>query len=1113
MAKSFKTAKTIKLFLDECREYLDSLDHDLVTLEGGDADDELMKRVKRNVHTLKGSSAMLEFNDISKISNSIEDVIAIIEPRLPEVDGDMVGQIFDKVDRIKELVAKIERGEYEEGGGEEPPQEKPPAPPPEKKKPVEDKKAPPPEERPETAKREAEEKAETPPPAPQPGTERVDLMSVLGERLRPGLERCFKLFQDVESKFVLAEGREPDAELIDSLFEDTRYLFSTLAPMGAPSVCHILHRLEMVLDAVKEGKIPRAEDLVEFVFSGITIVRAIVENRLASRPEGEIRGAAKWQADAEKRLKPLTQDKDSLTEDAALEIFRRLSIEEDVAALLEPFEKQMIAQQMIHGNQVFHVSFVVPASEREVLMDLPEAGKAFFEKGRIAASIYQICSTPQGLAYRVHFFQTTDVHEEELEEVTSVLEDVKDLKISHISLLSDHPVEKKPKAAKAAPAAGKKTPELETAPEKEEAPPEKPGKAAAKRRDDSKGPAQSTVRVDTEKLDVMVNLIAELVINHNKMEQELRTLKQLTNQTGEIYETVRDSKKRAFEHSYQETTLESLIQPLKKMDITSFDTDFSLEIDSFNPLLRNFMDSRSTLQEEITNLYGQAVEGEKNIEELIDGLGVIKKSFDALFLEFQNDEINIGRVIDDLQEETMKLRMLPVSQVFNKFPRRVRDIARDMNKKVEFSMMGEDTELDKTLIEEIEEPLLHLIRNAIDHGIETTEERLRNGKIETGTIRMNSYYEGNTVVVEVEDDGKGIDPEKVKRKAIEKRIISPEEAAPMDARAAINLIFQPGFSTKDEVSDLSGRGVGMDVVKNNIQKLKGTVGVSSEVGGGTVFKLKLPLTLAIIQAMIVKCGGMKFVIPMDPIEATELLTPDRLLSVENKEVFRYQELVVPVVRLADVFKLESVPTGTAQPVVVAGIGDRKIGIVVDEVIEKQQVVIKTLGAFLGEVRHIVGATIFGDGSIALIIDIGGIVSSLSQIVQRAHRPDAVKAKKRAKRVLLVDDSLSGRIAQRDMLERMGFHVEVASSGFQALEMLGEKEYDAVVTDINMPRMDGYEFTARMRSDESTRRMPVVMVTSDIKRADRQKGFDVGINEFLAKPFSDDDLRQAIEKHV
>ncbi|MEW5947202.1 MAG: response regulator, partial [bacterium] len=623
--------------------------------------------------------------------------------------------------------------------------------------------------------------------------------------------------------------------------------------------------------------------------------------------------------------------------------------------------------------------------------------------------------------------------------------------------------------------------------------------------------AKATVRVDTEKLDVLVNLIAELVINHNKMEQEIRALRQHIVQLGETLENLKSSRKKAVGHAFEDVAPEKVLEPLARLL-----PDARPEPDrSLGALTPGALTSlRAALREQVVRLYEHASAGEQNLDWLVGELAALKSDLDALFIEFQNDGINIGRVIDDLQDETMKLRMLPISQVFSKFPRKVRDIARSLGKKVDFVMEGEETELDKTLIEEIEDPLMHLIRNAIDHGIETTEERTQKGKPETGMIRLTAYHEGNSVVVEVEDDGKGMDPERIRRKALERRLISEEEAAQMDDRQALNLIFIPGFSTKEEVTDLSGRGVGMDVVKDNIHKLKGTVRVRSVPGEGTVFKLKLPLTLAIIQSMIVKTGGMKFVIPMDPIEATDLLTTDKVSSVEGRSVFRYHDQVLPLVRLSDVFQIESRrDEASGLPVVIVGVADVKVGLVVDEVIEKQQVVIKTLGDFLGDVRHLVGATIFGDGSIALIIDVGGIVASVSQIAQRAGRAGVAAEARRAKKILLVDDSLSGRLAQRDMLERMGYGVAVASSGFKALEMLREEKFSAVVTDINMPRMDGYEFAAKMRASERTRRLPVIMVTSDIKRVDRDRGAEVGINEFLAKPFSDEDLRQAVEKHM
>ncbi|HOY65172.1 MAG TPA: response regulator, partial [bacterium] len=270
-----------------------------------------------------------------------------------------------------------------------------------------------------------------------------------------------------------------------------------------------------------------------------------------------------------------------------------------------------------------------------------------------------------------------------------------------------------------------------------------------------------------------------------------------------------------------------------------------------------------------------------------------------------------------------------------------------------------------------------------------------------------------------------------------------------------------------------------------------------------------------IQAMIVKCAGRKFVIPMDPIESAEQVKSSEVRSVEGREVYKFHDMVIPLMRLRDVFSLgDEEGTRPAQfPVVIMTHGDKKIGLIVDEVIEKQQVVIKSLGEFLGDVKNISGTTIFGDGSMALIIDVPGIVQSIPRLSKRLERASAGADEKSRKHILLVDDSLSGRIAQREMIERMGYTVEVASSGMQALARLAERRYDMIVTDINMPRMDGYEFTQKVRSSPDIHRIPIIMVTSDIKSADRQKAYDVGIDDFLAKPFSEDDLKIAIEKHM
>ncbi|MEW6203236.1 MAG: response regulator [bacterium] len=1105
MAKSFKTAKTIKLFLDECKEYLNSLDQDLVELEGGSAAPELLTRIKRNVHTIKGSSAMLEFNDISGVAHAIENVIAKLEGRLPDINRVLMEEIFNKIDSIKELVRKIEIAAEDT--------EKPP--PPEKKAPV-----PQPQEKPEVKTAPAAEIKKKKagahghaPLRPEPATpkaRRTDLITITGDKLYSSLVSCFRIARDVESKFILADGRELSGDMIDSLDESIQYLYTSLIPTGIAAITLIFYQLRMVFDAAKEGKIERSGDLIDIAFSGISHAMMIVENRLAAKAAEGMSDLSEWHKRVSRQYDKLRGDKDFLNEETAAEIFQRLVLSADISDVMDSIEKFAVAKSLVEGLRIYHVSFIISAEDTELLMNLPEMCKVFFEMGKIVAAIYQHLPGAAGKPeYTAGLFLASSAPEDEIHRLAACLGGVKNLGIHLVNLggvqealaqsTAEETAEEAEEAEEVTPASGELRPQ-----------------AAPRRISQRVEGITTTVRVDTQKLDDLVNLIAELVINRNKIEQEIRSLKQGVNSLSEVYENLKDTRKKASLNSYREVTIEDLMRPFIRLVSESYYDDSTQKerVSGIKPLVgsRHALPLRTSLREEIVRLYEQAVGNEQTIDEFTRELTKVKSEFERLLMEFQADEVNIGRVVDDLQEETMKLRMLPISRVFNKFPRRVRDIAKEIGKKVEFVMEGEDTELDKTLIEKIEDPLMHLIRNAIDHGLETTGERVRVGKPETGRIILKAAQEGNWVVVEVEDDGKGMDAERIVEKALERRLISVEEAGQMDNRQSLNLIFIPGFSTKEEVSDLSGRGVGMDVVKENIQQLKGTVEVHSAVGEGTVFRLKLPLTLAIIPSMIVRTGGIKFVIPMDPIESAELLTRENVFSVEGKEVFRYQDVVLPLVRLKDVFQLESaLGEKDIFPVVVVGTADKRIGIAVDEVIEKQQVVIKGMGEFLGSVRHLGGATVFGDGSIALIVDVGGIISSVAQIAQRTGVRAA--ASRASKRILLVDDSLSGRIAQRDMLERMGFNVEVASSAFQALEMLEKSDYDAVVTDINMPRMDGYEFTATMRSYERTRQMPVILVTSDIKRVDRDKGFDVGVNEFLAKPFTDEDLMVAIEKHL
>ncbi len=328
----------------------------------------------------------------------------------------------------------------------------------------------------------------------------------------------------------------------------------------------------------------------------------------------------------------------------------------------------------------------------------------------------------------------------------------------------------------------------------------------------------------------------------------------------------------------------------------------------------------------------------------------------------------------ELQMAVMKTRMVPVAKVFDKLPRLVRELSRETSKDVELQIYGKDTELDKSIIDELYDPLVHIIRNCIDHGIEGADIRKRTGKSEKGIIVVNAEHEGNHIIISVEDDGKGMDPEVLKAKAVEKGILSVGEASEMSKRELLNLIFVPGFSTAESVTNISGRGVGMDVVRTNVTKLKGIIEIDSEPGRGTVITLKLPLTLAIIQGLIVEAAGEYFALPLGSVLEVVRVQKDEIETVNGLEVMRMREMVLPLGRIADLMRLDT--REEASPwkyIVVVGWSEHRLGIIVDSLHGQREIVIKSLGDYLGNVPAIAGSTILGDGRIILIIDIGEFI--------------------------------------------------------------------------------------------------------------------------------------------
>jgi len=332
-------------------------------------------------------------------------------------------------------------------------------------------------------------------------------------------------------------------------------------------------------------------------------------------------------------------------------------------------------------------------------------------------------------------------------------------------------------------------------------------------------------------------------------------------------------------------------------------------------------------------------------------------------------------VTSELQMQVLKMRMLPVEKVFKKFPRIVRNLARDLGKEVDLHIIGEETELDRSVVDEIGDPLIHLIRNALDHGLETPDERLSSGKSRNGTVVLSAAHEGNQIVISIKDDGRGIDPDRISRKAIDKGLVTEDQIAAMGASEVLDLIFLPGFSTKEQATDLSGRGVGMDVVRTNIRKLNGIIEIKNELGRGSEFILKLPLTLAIIQSLLVEVEREVYSIPLSSVIETMRVSQREFHIVGGQEVLKLRDSVLPLLRLGRVFNcaLSDVQTDTCY-VVIVGVGEKRLGLVVTRLLGQQEVAIKSLGKFLANLPGIGGSTIMGDGRVALIVDPMGLVS-------------------------------------------------------------------------------------------------------------------------------------------
>lgn len=505
------------------------------------------------------------------------------------------------------------------------------------------------------------------------------------------------------------------------------------------------------------------------------------------------------------------------------------------------------------------------------------------------------------------------------------------------------------------------------------------------------------------------------------------------------------------------------------------------------------------------------------LEEGAGRLHAVRRHVGELRRTLEADARRVAQVTGDLQDDVRRARMLPVATVFRAFSRMVRDLARDRVKEAVLTLAGSETEVDRSVLEQIKDPLTHLLRNCVDHAIEAPEVRAEVGKPSSGTISLTSHARGGVLVIEVADDGAGIDLDLVRRAAVKSGVLSPTAAAELSDRQAMSLIFRSGLSTSPIITELSGRGVGLDVVREAVERLHGSVEVDSRTGQGTTFTLSLPLSVSTMDCLLVHVGGQTFALPVSSVERIIRAGADDIERAEGREVVRVDGSPVALARLSDLLGLDAAPVGVApgsrRPVIVVGSQDRRMALLVDDLTRTHEVVIKTLPEPLFRVRHIGGATILGSGEVAMLLSAADLMSS----VEQAGRPPVEgtgTADGEPSSILVVEDSITTRTLEKNILEAAGYRVGVAADGEEAWGLLQKNGYGLVVSDIEMPEVDGFELVAKIRSDPRHRDLPVVLVTSRGSREDRERGIQAGADAYIVKgAFDQDRLLETIRRLI
>lgn len=586
-----------------------------------------------------------------------------------------------------------------------------------------------------------------------------------------------------------------------------------------------------------------------------------------------------------------------------------------------------------------------------------------------------------------------------------------------------------------------------------------------------------TLRVDSSKLDNLVSQVNELMITKIRTKKHLHELNLISQDLQE----------------WQKTSTK-VLDFLKHYDKKYFQSP----------------SSDNTLSYFVKQLLGSFVDNNKKVFEAVNNISNLHRTI-------QEDDTKMAVVVDNIESMVKNIRILPLATVFHLFGRMVRDIAQEMNKKIDLEIFGSDTSTDKKIIEEIKAPLIHIIRNSIDHGIETPQERIALGKNPVGKIILSAKPVNNKVIIQIQDDGKGINIEKIKDKAIKKGYLTEEEINSMSDEQITNIIFAPGFSTGDEITNISGRGIGLDVVQTKISQLGGKVKIISEVNKGCCVQIELPAAMSTMQVFLVECSGQTFAIPMEAINTVLRKNSDEIILNQSKKSVLLGEKMIPLHSLSDILNLPKADKTKAKETILILQADSKImALSVDKLLGDQEILSKKLSAPLYKLKNISGITTLVSGETCLILNISDILSSSSILKTPIQKAPIQKTeikqlpKTSSYKILLVDDSITTRTLEKNILTKAGYNIETAESPIEAFEKIKTGRFDLIISDVEMPEMNGFEFLEKIKTDEMYSEIPVIMVSSLSSEDNKKKANDLGAKKYIVKgEFNQEDFLEVV----